>query len=164
MFLVPGVTTPADPIPTDPDRVDLSACGDPRIHTFGVVLEAMARLGRLFDRSMRQATGLSTTLFEGLLRIERSGGEMSMGALTDQVALTSGGATRLVDKLAANGYVSRRQCTEDRRVQYVAITPAGRDVLGRSIEVHLRDLDQHFTGHMTESERQTLVTVFERFR
>lgn len=158
------MTTPPDSTPTDEERADLAACGDPAIHTFGVVLEAMARLGRLFDRSMREATGLSTTLFEGLLRLERSGGEMSMGTLTDQVALTSGGATRLVDKLVANGYVARRQCTEDRRVQYVAITPAGRDVLGRSIDVHLRDLDQHFTGHMTESERQTLVTVFERFR
>ncbi len=158
------MTTSNDTTRNDTERVDLAACGDPRIHTFGVVLEAMARLGRLFDRSMREATGLSTTLFEGLLRIERSGGEMSMGTLTEQVALTSGGATRLVDKLAAGGYVTRRQCTADRRVQYVAITPEGQDVLARSIEVHLRDLDEHFTGHMAETERQTLVTVFERLR
>lgn len=160
---MPDKTTSGD-TPSDVERVDLAACGDPRVHTFGVVLEAMSRLGRLFDRSMREATGLSTTLFEGLLRIERSGGEMSMGTLSEQVALTSGGATRLVDKLVAGGYVTRRQCAEDRRVQYVAITPEGRDVLAQSIEVHLRDLDEHFTGLMTEEERRTLVTVFERLR
>lgn len=147
-----------------PESADLAACGDPRIHTFGVVLEAMARLGRGFDRSMREATGLSTTLFEGLLRLERSGGEISMGDLTTQVALTSGGVTRLVDRLVALGYATRRQCSDDRRVQFVAITPAGREILGRSIQVHLEDLDRHFTGLMSEDERQTLVSVFERFR
>ena len=146
------------------ERADLAACGDPRIHTFGVVLEAMSRLGRVFDRSMREATGLSTTLFEGLLRLERSGGEMSMGELTSQIALTSGGATRLVDRLVEDGYATRRPCPDDRRVLFVAITPDGRDILGRAIEVHLQDLDEHFSCHMTESERQTIVSVFERLR
>ena len=145
-------------------RPDLAASGDPRIHTFGVVLEAMSRLGRVFDRSMREATGLSTTLFEGLLRLERSGGELSMGELTSQIALTSGGATRLVDRLVDEGYAARRPCVDDRRVQFVAITPEGRDILGRAIEVHLRDLDEHFSCHMTEDERQTIVSVFERLR
>lgn len=157
-------TAPSTEATTDVVRADLGACGDPRIHTFGVVLEAMSRLGRVFDRSMREATGLSTTLFEGLLRLERSGGELSMGELTSQVALTSGGATRLVDRLVDEGYATRRQCSDDRRVQYVAITADGRDVLGRAIAVHLDDLDEHFSGHMTEPERQTIVSVFERLR
>ena len=63
------------------------APGDNRIYTFGVLLEAMAQLNRTFDRSLREHAGINQSLFEGLLRIERSGGQLSMGELADQVAL-----------------------------------------------------------------------------
>jgi DNA-binding MarR family transcriptional regulator len=39
--------------------------------------------------------------------------------------------TRLVDSLQADGLVTRTRCTEDRRVVYVGITPAGVDLLAR---------------------------------
>lgn len=139
-------------------------CSDSRIHVFGVLLEAMAQLNRIFDRSLRENVGINQSLFEGLLRIERSGGQLSMGELADQVALTSGGVTRMVARLVEAGYADRRPCETDRRVQYVGITPEGRSVLGRAIEVHLDDLEEHFTGKLSEAERGTIVSVMERIR
>ena len=48
-----------------------------------------------------------------------------MGALAQQVALTTGGVTRLVDRMISAGLVERVPCPTDRRVLFAALTPAG---------------------------------------
>jgi DNA-binding MarR family transcriptional regulator len=113
---------------------------------------------------LREHAGINQSLFEGLLRIERSGGQLSMGELADQVALTSGGVTRMVARLVEAGYAERRNCETDRRVQYVGITEKGRDVLSHALAIHLSDLEEHFTGELTDAERDTIVSVMERIR
>jgi DNA-binding MarR family transcriptional regulator len=139
-------------------------CDDAAVHAYGVTLEALARLNHLFDHSLRSRVGISQTWFEALLRIERTGGQMTMGELAGQVALTSGGVTRLVDRLIEQRYVVRRPCPEDRRVHYVAITERGQDVLHQALEVHLDDLRSEFIGRMTDEERSTVVEVMDRLR
>jgi len=144
--------------------MNMNSCDDPRIHTFGVMLEALNRLNQVFDRSLKERVGISQSWFEALLRIERSGGFMTMGGLAEQVALTSGGVTRMVDRLTGEGLVERRSCETDRRVLYVAITDAGRRTLGDAVDVHLEDLTREVTGRMTDQEREMLVDVMERLR
>jgi DNA-binding MarR family transcriptional regulator len=142
----------------------MSSCNDPRIHAYGVTLEAMARLSRVFDRSLRDGADISQGWFEALLRIERSGGSLTMGMLAEQVSLTSGGVTRLVDRLTDVGFVARRNCDSDRRVQYVAITDAGRSKLADAVEMHLRDLDREFVGRMSAEELEVVTRVMDRLR
>jgi len=137
---------------------------DPRIHAYGVMLEALSRLNRMFDKSLRDQAGLGQGWFEALLRIERSGGYMTMGELAGQVALTSGGVTRLVDRLNEEGLAERRDCESDRRVQYVAITDAGRAKLAEAMSVHLVELEREFIGRVSPEELETLVTVMDRLR
>jgi DNA-binding MarR family transcriptional regulator len=142
----------------------MDGCDDARIHAFGVTLEAMARLNHVLDRSLRDSVGLAQGSFEALLRIERTGGQMTMGQLAEQVALTSGGVTRMVDRLTEAGLVERRDCETDRRVQYVAITDAGRAKLTEAIEVHLADLEREFVGRIAPDELETVVAVMDRLR
>lgn len=139
-------------------------CDDRRIHTFGVLLEALTRLNQSFDRSLREKIGISQSWFEALLRLERSGGALTMTELADQIALTSGGVTRLIDRLVEEGYVERRNCETDRRVLYAGITKAGSAKLAEAIEIHLVDLDRELMSRITESERDTLVSVMDRLR
>ncbi len=139
-------------------------CDDFRIHTFGVFLEALNRLNHVFDHSLKAKAGISQSWFEALLRVSRSGGQMTMGELADQVALTSGGVTRLVDRLAGEGFVERRACESDRRVQYVAITDAGTAKLEEAVDVHLDDLERELTGRLSDEERLLLVDVMDRLR
>lgn len=142
----------------------MTDCDDGRIHAYGVTIEAVARLNHLFDRHLRDACGLPQTSFEALLRMERSGGSMTMGELASQVVLSSGGVTRLVDRLAADGYAERRDCPTDRRVQYAAITDAGRRALGEAIEVHVRDIAREFTERMSPEELAVVTEVMDRLR
>lgn len=139
-------------------------CDDQRIHAYGVTLEAIARLNRLFDRRLREECGIPHMSFEALLRIERSGGHMAMGELASQIVLSSGGVTRLVDRLAADGYVERNDCPEDRRVQWAVITELGRQKLAEAIDLHLVDLEREFAGRLSEEELRMLVEMMERLR
>ncbi|MGZ8734907.1 MAG: MarR family winged helix-turn-helix transcriptional regulator, partial [Acidimicrobiia bacterium] len=47
----------------------------------------------------------------------------TMSELACQLGLTSGGATRLVDRVVEAGLVVRTSCPSDRRVQWVVLTP-----------------------------------------
>ena len=139
-------------------------CNDIRIHTFGVLVEAMKRLNVVFDRSLRDELDISQSFFEALLRISRSGGHMSMGDLAGQIALSSGGVTRLVDRMIDQDLVERRSCPTDRRILWVAITEPGTAMLEAALEIHLRDLDAEIDSRITEAERTTLIDVMERLR
>ena len=86
-----------------------AVCGvdDERILTFGLLLEAHARLTKVLDPDLRTSDGITLQTFEVLLRIHRSDhNRMTMSALAGGVALTTGGVTRLADRLEAEGLVS----------------------------------------------------------
>lgn len=146
------------------DQATAPRCDDAAVHAYGVTLEAMTRLNRIFDRRLKDLCGISQSWFEALLRIERSGGYMTMGELGEQIALTSGGVTRLVDRLIEQGYADRQACPEDRRVLYVAITDQGRAKLAEALDVHLADLHTEFIDRMSESELETVTSVMDRLR
>jgi DNA-binding MarR family transcriptional regulator len=146
-----------------PLRVD--ADEDSRLTSFGVLVEAFSQLNRVFNTSLESSVGLPGSWFEVLLRLGRSpGGHLTMGNLAAQLAITSGGVTRLVDRVEGAGYVERQSCATDRRVQYVAITPSGLEILGRAVKVHLRDLDRHFTSRLEPGELETLCRTLDKLR
>jgi DNA-binding MarR family transcriptional regulator len=138
---------------------------DGRITTYGLLLEANRRLARIFEHTLRTEHDMTNVTFEALLRLGRSdGGQMSMSALADQMLLSSGGITRLVDRLAAAGLVERMQCPEDRRIQWAHLTAAGRRRLDAALESHLRDLDEHFVSLIAPDELPVLAGVLDRIR
>jgi DNA-binding MarR family transcriptional regulator len=138
---------------------------DGRIGAYGRLLEAQRRLNRVFDRSLREQVGISSVWYEALLRLGRSPQrQMSISQLGEQVVLTSGGATRLVDRLEEVGYIERVACPSDRRVQWVRLTEPGLAILIAATEVHLGDLEEHFSSHLTVAEMATLTDLLDRIR
>ncbi len=113
--------------------------------TFGRLAEAYTALERRLGRQLEEGCGLPHSWFEVMLRISRAeGGFASMGALAEQVALTTGGITRMVDRLIATGYVERVPCPSDRRVVYAALTSAGRAKLEEARRVNEAGLREVF--------------------
>ena len=120
---------------------------DPLVSTFGRLLEATHRLEDRLGRDLRTRSDLPLTWFEVLLRLSRSAdGVLTMGELSDQLALTTGGITRLVDRMSSAGYLERRPCPTDRRVLYAAITPAGHAALAPALKAHASALREVFDG------------------
>jgi DNA-binding MarR family transcriptional regulator len=137
---------------------------DPLVTTFGRLLEATHRLEDRLGRDLEATSSLPLTWFEVLLRLSRSpSGELTMGELSEQLALTSGGVTRLVDRMSAAGYVERRPCATDRRVLFTAITPEGRAVLTPALRSHAAALRSVFAG-FTAADLDRLDSLLDRLR
>lgn len=61
----------------------------------------------------------------GVLEALYHKGPMLAGEVQRRTLVSSGGITYLVDRLTARGLVERRPCPDDRRANYVALTPKG---------------------------------------
>lgn len=64
-----------------------------------------------------------------------SGKPMSIGRLAEIVVMKQPTVTRLLDRMEGTGHVRRVPHGEDRRVTLIAITPAGKTVAARLVEL-----------------------------
>lgn len=146
---------------TDTDQI----LEDDRISSYGRLVEAQRRLHRIFDRSLRDKTGISVVWYEAMLRLARSSqGYLTINEMGAALDLTSGGATRLVDRLEESGHIQRVACPTDRRVSWIELTDEGLEVLKDATEVHLRDLDEHLVSRLTPDQMRTLDELLRRVR
>jgi DNA-binding MarR family transcriptional regulator len=137
---------------------------DPLVTTFGRLLEATHHLEDVLGRDLAATSDLPLTWFEVLLRLSRSDdGELTMGELSEQLALTTGGVTRLIDRMSAVGYVERRPCATDRRVLFTAITHEGRAVLTPALRGHVASLHEIFAG-FSAADLTRFDTLLDRLR
>jgi DNA-binding MarR family transcriptional regulator len=152
-------------VTTVPRTPDLSTCPstDDRVVLFGLLLETNARLERQLGASLEDATGLPLAWFEVLLRIHRAeGGFLSMSSLATQTVYSSGGTTRLIDRIEARGLVERGACPNDRRGVHVRLTGLGEETLARALEVHVAHLDEFMTSKLSAAEREGLETALRK--
>ena len=134
------------------------------ISTFGRLVEVESRLERWLGADLESRCGLQHAWFEVLLRVARSDdGQLMMSALAEQVSLTNGGITRLVDRMEAAGLVQRRPCRTDRRISYAAITAAGRQKLAEASRVHAANLQSVF-AEFSQRELTVLDRLLDRLR
>ena len=155
-----AAVAPADGRAAPPCGVD-----DERIFTFGLLLESHARLTRLLDAELQHSDGITLQTFEVLLRISRAPeGYVTMTELAEAVSLTTGGITRLADRLESDGLVERRSCPTDRRKVHLTLTETGRTVLDRAVDHHLESLDRHVASRIDAEDLQVLHRVLDRLR
>ncbi|WP_353509902.1 MarR family transcriptional regulator [Intrasporangium sp.] len=134
------------------------------VSTFGLLMEAYHSLEKQLGAALEEQVGVPHTWFEVMLRISRAAeGLAPMGSLADQVALTGGGVTRMVDRMVAAGLVERVPCASDRRVVYAGLTPEGRAVLDKAVSVHDDNL-RRTLGDFTDRELVALDELLRRLR
>jgi MarR family 2-MHQ and catechol resistance regulon transcriptional repressor len=85
-----------------------------------------------------------------------------MSRLSSDIALTTGGVTRLVDRMADAGLVARQNCPNDRRSVHVVLTPRGRTVLEQAVAAHIEGIDRHLMAHLDDADRGALVAVLNK--
>ncbi len=100
------------------------------------VAEMAARLRlsstRLARRLRQQAgTGHTPSQISALATVERHG-PLTLGTLAEHERVAPPSITKLLAKLEADGLVERATDPDDRRVQRVSITKAGRDLMAES--------------------------------
>jgi MarR family transcriptional regulator, 2-MHQ and catechol-resistance regulon repressor len=95
-----------------------------------------------------------------VLDVLQQRGPMLLGELQRHVAVSSGGATFLVDRLEGKGLVRRKSCADDRRATFAALTPKGVRVLSRIRPKHFRAIRKAAAG--LSSKRQRAATQLLR--
>ncbi|MEI6700361.1 MAG: MarR family transcriptional regulator [Actinomycetota bacterium] len=116
---------------------------DPRIVLAGNLLAAAHRLRRILDVRLEASSGLELAFYEVMVRLRRSPNQrLTMGELASEIALSTGGVTRLVDRLETDGLLYRVHCPSDRRTTYVELSALGNERLEAATEDYLRLLDE----------------------
>lgn len=145
--------------------VDTNACpsSDKRVVLFGLLLETNARLSKSLGLQLEAACGLPLAWFEVLLQLRRSpDGRLKMNQIADAIVHSTGGTTRLIDRLEEAHYVERSLCPNDRRAIHVGITNEGNAKLDEALNVHLDYLDENLVARLSCDERDTLAALLEK--
>jgi DNA-binding MarR family transcriptional regulator len=131
----------------------------------GLLVETHARLTRVLGVELEKACGLPLSWYDVMIRLGRSpDGYLTMTHLATEVSLTSGGITRLVDRMVAAGYLERQNCPTDRRSVFVALTPAGLRMLEEATVEHLKGLERHLVDPLDQADRLALATALRKLR
>lgn len=142
-----------------------TACpsGDAKVTLFGLLLETNARLSRSLGLALEESCDLPLAWFEVLLQLRKSPeGRLKMNQVADAIVHSTGGTTRLIDRLEEASLVERQHCPNDRRAIHVAITPLGNAKLDQALDVHLQYLDEHLAARLSDAERATLTNLLTK--
>ena len=126
---------------------------DPRLAAWSTFLRAHARVMRELERELQAEQDLALTDYDVLVQLASADERrLRMSELADRLLLSRSGATRLVDRLEADGLVARETCESDRRGQWAALTDAGVARLRRASPTHLRGVATHFLDRLEPDE------------
>ncbi|NYJ75602.1 MarR family winged helix-turn-helix transcriptional regulator [Allobranchiibius huperziae] len=130
----------------------------------GLLMETANGLGLRMDEGLRRTSDLPVSTFEVLVRLLRSPGAcIRSGDLVRELAITTGGVTRLLDRLEQQGLVERSREGTDRRAVYAKLTPAGRRTVLHALPGHIDDLVSMFSA-LAPLQRQQLEAALRVLR
>ncbi|MFJ9900646.1 MarR family winged helix-turn-helix transcriptional regulator [Streptomyces sp. NPDC091280] len=134
---------------------------DDDVTLYGLFVEAFTRLKPLVHRDL----GVPDTWFEVLLRLGRTPGHrLRMTDLAEAVSFSSGGFTRLADRMETEGLIRRDPDPDDRRAALAALTDKGSEALDRAMITHVAHLRSHVTGPLAIQDRISLERILRTLR
>jgi DNA-binding MarR family transcriptional regulator len=144
---------------SEAERAGISTAKDAADHelvlAFGRLQGAANRLEYVLGRAIEHECGISHLMFEVLLILGRAGDPgLSMGAISREQVLTTGGVTRLIDRMTTAGLVERTEDPHDRRGRLVRLTPHGEKTAVHAARMHVANIKQHFLEPLPPSHRQ----------
>jgi DNA-binding MarR family transcriptional regulator len=87
--------------------------------------------------------------------------ETSPGVLAERIGMTRGGVSKLVDRLVSKKLVTRRERSDDRRFQSIALTPAGRRLIPQLAALADQN-DEEFFRPLSAGERAALIATMKK--
>ena len=87
--------------------------------------------------------------------------ETSPGVLAERIGMTRGGVSKLVDRLVSKKLIARRERSDDRRFQSIALTPAGRRLVPQLAALADQN-DEEFFCPLSAGERAALMATMKK--
>lgn len=150
---VPGYDLPAE------------SADDELITLWGLVVEGFTATSQRLRADLDEEIGIPLGWLDVLLRLLRTpGSRLGMSTLAAHTAITTGGFTRMADRMTEAGLVRREPCGSDRRVVWITLTPAGHELAARARVVHARHLREQVLAVLDPAAAEALAAAMRRLR
>lgn len=104
--------------------------------------------------------GLNLTEFS-VLELLYHKGDQPIQKIGEKVLLSSSSMTYVIDQLEKKGWIRRRQCPNDRRVTYAAITSTGETLMDDIFPQHAKAI-QEIMGGLTTIEKDFMLEQLKK--
>jgi DNA-binding MarR family transcriptional regulator len=136
---------------------------DARLAPWRAFVTAHAHVSRRLDEDLRAEHGLSLQEYVSLLILAESPERrLRMGRLAEALTLSKSGATRLIDRLVADGFVERVSCSSDARGAEARLTDAGVDRLRTAAPTHLRGIAEYFLATIDAADLPAIERIMTK--
>ena len=139
---------------------------DELITAWGLLAEATNAVGpKLLREITPDGKDMAGPWLEVLIRLQRTPDHrLPMSRLAREVSLSTGGFTKLADRLEKEGYLARHNCSSDRRVVYATLTESGLEFITSVRAKHVERLREHVLTPLGEDGVRQLATIARTLR
>ncbi|MDQ4491612.1 MarR family winged helix-turn-helix transcriptional regulator [Sinomonas sp. ASV486] len=151
----------------DTTPVDIQAStGSEPVELWGRVINGFDVTNRRIQRAIQRELSLNEAEAQVMLNLLRTPDRRApMAKLARASSFTTGGFTKLADKMARRGLVARAACDDDRRVTFLEFTPEGAKVADDLLRLVERINHEAFIDVLGEDRaRQVAQAMTELFR
>jgi DNA-binding MarR family transcriptional regulator len=129
----------------------------------GALLAAESNLGKAIERLAVARTQHSPAILDLIVRLRFApSGQLRGIDLVNQLHMSPGYVSRLVDQAEIDGLISRRTDPQDRRAQLLELTPAGERAFDDFVPPALDVLDKTIYASLSPDEVDVFVDILER--
>jgi DNA-binding MarR family transcriptional regulator len=129
------------------------------------LFNAGRRIAQLMDQRL-EAVGLSGAkllALQSIVSADETTTPVTVTCLADTMNTTKSNVTAMVDRLIAEGLVTRNQSQEDRRTVVIALTDEGHQRYEAGVEV-VRAFDAELSAMFTPDEQNLMKCVMDKLR
>ena len=87
-------------------------------------------------RKLQSAYDFTLPRFDLLAQLDKAEDGLVLGEVSKRLMVSAGNVTAIVDRLIANGHITRTPAPHDRRVQIIRMTPEGRTAFQAMAQEH----------------------------
>ena len=130
---------------------------------FRSLMRLTITLPRALGDDLEDSCGLNATEYRVLMHLsEAPDQQLRMSDLADRTGLSPSRITRVVDNIAEDGLVERRQGSADGRSTLATLTRAGLARLRRAYPHHLQSVRQNVFDHLSPEDVRAIAPVLSR--
>ena len=113
----------------------------------------------LLNAALGSEFGLSLAKFDVLAQLDRYRDGLALGQLSQNLKVSGGNVSGLVQRLLADDLISKEMSSEDRRSFIVRLTPKGENLFKKAAELHKKHLSKYFENVPVEELDTALVEL-----
>jgi DNA-binding MarR family transcriptional regulator len=137
--------------------------GQEQLSAWRALLTVQAELSERMDTALQEAGAIPLHWYDALLGLhEAPDRRLRLSDLARVALLSRSGLSRLVDRLATAGLLTREPCDDDARGSFAVLTDEGVQALRKAWKIYGREIHRLFGQHLSRTEATTIAAALRR--